>query len=233
MNPGFPTEGWNQIMTLPRRLTLAGDDDVRVEPAGDIESLRHDHRHVGPTELPANEEVVLEGIEGSAMELAIELDPGEAPMVELNVLRSPGREEYTRIAFYKDRGFKVQNPSVQPGAVHYTGQVAIRGYKSPRSVDRFESLLTLDSSYSSTLPGALSRAPETAPIRLDLDEPLRLRVFVDRSVVEVFANGKQCVAVRVYPGRGDSTGVSLRAQGSPAQLRSLDAWQMRSIYTQH
>ena len=233
MNPGFPTEGWNQIMTLPRRLTLAGDDDVRVEPAGDIESLRHDHRHVGPTELPANEEVVLEGIEGSAMELAIELDPGEAPMVELNVLRSPGREEYTRIAFYKDRGFKVQNLSVQPGAVHHTGQVAIRGYKSPRTVDRFESLLTLDSSYSSALPGALSRAPETAPIRLDPDEPLRLRVFVDRSVVEVFANGKQCVAVRVYPGRGDSTGVSLRTQGSPAQLRSLDAWQMRSIYPQH
>ena len=233
MNPGYPTKGWNQIMTLPRRLTLAGDDDVRVEPAGDIESLRHDHRHVGPTALPANEEVVLAGIEGSALELAIELDPGAAPMVELNVLRSPGREEYTRIAFYKDRGFKVQNPSVQPGAVHHTGQVAIRGSKGPRPVDRFESLLTLDSSYSSTLPGALSRAPETAPIRLDPDEPLRLRVFVDRSVVEVFANGKQCVAVRVYPGRGDSTGVSLRAQGSPAQLRSLDAWQMRSIYTQH
>ena len=40
------------------------------------------------------------------------------------------------------------------------------------------------------------------------------------------------LAVRVYPGRDDSTGVSLRAQGSPAQLRSLDAWQMRSIYTQ-
>ena len=232
MNPGFPSEGWNQIMSLPRRLTLAGDDDVRVEPTGDIESLRHDHRRVGPTELPANEDVVLAGIAGSALELAIELDPGEASMVELNVLRSPGREEYTRIAFYKDRGFKVQRPSVQPGAVHHTGQVAIGGTKSPRPVDRYESLLTLDSSYSSTLPDARSRAPETAPIRLDPDEPLRLRVFVDRSVVEVFANGKQCVAVRVYPGRGDSTGVSLRAQGSPAQLRSLDAWQMRSIYTQ-
>lgn len=220
-------------MTLPRRLTLAGDDDVRVEPTGDIASLRHDHRHVGPTALPANEEVVLKSIEGSALELALEIDPGASPMVELNVLRSSGREEYTRIAFYKDRGFKVQHPSVQPGAVHHTGQVAIGGYKRPRPVDRFASLLTLDTSYSSTLPGALSRAPETAPIRLDPDEPLRLRVFVDRSVVEVFANGKQCVAVRVYPGRGDSTGVSLRAQGSPAQLRSLDAWQMRSIFPQH
>ena len=60
---------------------------------------------------------------------------------------------------------------------------------------------------------------------------LRLRVFIDHSVVEVFANGKQCVAARVYPGREDSTGVSLRAQGSGAVLRSLSAWQMHSIYT--
>ena len=231
MNPGFPSEGWNQIMTLPRRLTLAGDDDVRVEPTGDIESLRHGHRRIGTTTLAANEEVVLDGIAGNAMELVLELDTGEAPMVELNVLRSPGREEYTRIAFYRDRGFKVQVPSDHSGAIHHTGQAAIRGFRRPRPVDRYESLLTLDSSYSSTLPGALSRAPETAPIRLDPDEPLQLRIFVDRSVVEVFANGKQCVAVRVYPGRGDSTGVSLRAQGSPATLRSLDAWQMRSVYT--
>jgi beta-fructofuranosidase len=57
-----------------------------------------------------------------------------------------------------------------------------------------------------------------------------LRVFVDKSVVEVFVNGKQCVAMRVYPGREDSIGVSFRAQGRDAMLRSLDAWHMRSIY---
>ena len=68
-------------------------------------------------------------------------------------------------------------------------------------------------------------------MRLDPGEPLRLRVFVDRSVVEVFANGKQCVAAFAsIPGREDSAGVSLRAQGSSAQMTSLKSWQMRSIY---
>ena len=62
------------------------------------------------------------------------------------------------------------------------------------------------------------------------NEPLELRVFLDRSVVEVFVNGRQCVAVRVYPGREDSLGVSLRSQGTDATLNSLDAWQMKSIY---
>ena len=83
---------------------------------------------------------------------------------------------------------------------------------------------------SSTLPDALSRAPETAPVHLESDEPLKLRIFVDRRVVEVFANGRQCAAVRVYPGREDSTGVSLRSQGESAVLRALDAWQMTNVY---
>ncbi len=62
------------------------------------------------------------------------------------------------------------------------------------------------------------------------DEPLRLRVFIDRSVVEVFVNGKQCVALRVYPDREDSIGVSMRSQGQDAEIISVDAWQMESIY---
>ena len=61
---------------------------------------------------------------------------------------------------------------------------------------------------------------------------MKLRVFVDRSVVEVFADGKLYLAMRVYPGRADSVGVSLRAQGQDAALTSLDAWRMRPIWPQ-
>ena len=76
----------------------------------------------------------------------------------------------------------------------------------------------------------LSRAPETAAVFIAPDETLKLRVFIDKSVVEVFVNGKQCVAMRVYPGREDSVGVSLRSQGQDSELRSLNAWQMQNIY---
>jgi beta-fructofuranosidase len=210
MNPGRPTEGWNQLMTLPRRLTLSGKEDLAITPAGDIASLRHEHQSVPTTTLPANREVVLEGIEGNALEIVAEIDDAGAPVVELCVLRSPGGEETTRIAFFRKRGFR------------YTQRFA----PPPRHC----SLITLDTSRSSTLPDAVCRAPETAPVLLEDDEPLRLRVFVDRSVVEVFVNGRQCVAARVYPGREDSVGVSLRAQGRDAQLMSLDAWQMKSTW---
>ena len=92
------------------------------------------------------------------------------------------------------------------------------------------SAISIDTSNSSTLPEALSRPPETASVFLKENEPLKLRVFVDGSVVEVFVNGRQVVAVRAYPGRDDSLGVSLRAQGRDAQLISLDVWEMENIF---
>ena len=216
MNEAKPSPGWNQIMTLPRRLTLGADGTLRQEPAGAVASLRQARQVQAAMTLPANQEVVLPQIRGNAMEILAEIDPGDAPMVELNVLRSPGKEEYTRIAFFRERGT-------------YQG----RNYVRPRPADwksEYKSLLTIDSSYSSVLPDVRSRAPETAPLLLARGETLKLRIFIDRSVVEVFANGRQCVALRVYPGLADSTGVSLRSQGRDSKLVSLGAWQMRSIY---
>ena len=221
MNPGKPTPGWNQIMSLPRRLTLQGEsglgrDALYVEPAGAIESLRQAHRRIENLPLPANEEVVLEGIEGNALEIRAEIETGDAPMVELNVLRSPQREEYTSIRFYRGRGFRDWE--------RYTG------WDRARLEAARDSLIILDNSRSSVLPDASSRAPETAPLYIPRNENLDLRIFVDRSIVEVFVNGRQCVAVRAYPGREDSLGVSIRAQGQQAGLVALDAWRMRNLF---
>ncbi len=231
MNPGYPSDGWNQIMTLPRRLTLGEhEDELKVVPAGDITSLRTDHQQIGEILLPANQETVMDGIEGDSMELEIELDPLDSPMVEVNVLRSPDRAEFTRIAFYPNRGFRVHRDLPKTGALLASGLSVVPLFGAPRPEPQMQSLITLDTSYSSTLPNALSRAPETAPLVLTEGETLKLRIFIDRSVVEVFANDKQCVAARVYPGRDDSVRVSIRAQGSAAKLISLDSWQMQSIY---
>jgi beta-fructofuranosidase len=199
-----------QYMMMPRHLTLDEEGKLRQEPTGDIESLRYDHQSVGPMELPGNKEIVLENIKGNAMEIIAEIEcTKESSMVEMNVFRSPDKEEFTRIAFFRERGVQVKR-----GENKYSKR----------------SRLVIDSSYSTLLPQILSRAPEAAPILLEEDEPLKLRVFLDKSSIEVFANGKQCLAMRVYPSRDDSVGVSLRSQGKGATLKQLDAWQMKSIY---
>ena len=228
MNPGKPTGEWNQIMSLPRRLTLVGRDEIRQEPAGDIESLRYDKKEVKGMKLPANKEVVLKNINGNAMEIGLEVDVKDAPALELNVLRSPGKEEYTRIVFFRGRGnaagrdyrFGQVERVIQPG----------QQLSAPNPQPARLSLVTIESTYSSLHPDVNPRAPETAPVFIDTNENLKMRVFIDKSVVEVFVNGKQVLAVRVYPSRKDSMGVSLRSQGKDSELKLMEAWQMKSIY---
>ena len=138
------------------------------------------------------------------MELAAEIDPKLSRWVQLNVLRSPNAEEQTSITFYNfDRKVSVW-------------------YQT-------KGVICLDGTSSSTNPDIWIRPPEKAVMERG-NEPLKLRVFIDRSVVEVFVNEKLYLAMRVYPNREDSAGVSLRAQGQDALLKKLDAWQMRSIW---
>jgi beta-fructofuranosidase len=205
INEARDSPEWGQIMSLPQLITLGVDKRVRIEPIDAVTSLRGAHRHLGETRLPANKEIVLQGIEGNTLELSLEIDPGKARSVQINVLRSPESEETTSITFY-----------------NYAGNPTNMWYLTPEEV-------VLDNSRSSTLPDVWSRPPERAIVNRD-GNSLKLRIFVDRSVVEVFANGRQYLATRVYPGRSDSLGVSLRAQTADATLKSLDAWQMKTIW---
>ena len=218
--PNKPLGEWGQIMTLPRRLSLIGKDDIGQEPAGDIQSLRYDRQEVKPMTLSANKEIVLKNIRGNAMELNMEIDPKNASMIELNVLRSPGKEEFTRISLFKEGGF---NAVRQGLSLPSTGAPLTTG-------NLLGSLITIETSYSSLHADVKSRAPATAPIVIEPNETIKLRVFIDKSVVEVFVNGRQAMAARVFPSRDDSMGVSLRSQGNDSELKSLEAWQMKSIY---
>ena len=54
---------------------------------------------------------------------------------------------------------------------------------------------------------------QEAPFELAAGEGLELRIFLDRSVLEVFANGRQCITQRIYSTRADSLGVRLFSKG--------------------
>ena len=218
MNPAKRSEGWDQIMSLPRLLTLAeSGNEVDVAPAGDVESLRGEIAEIEPFTLPGNEEVLVSdlngspeyGFEGNAYELQVDIEPSEASMVELSVLRSPQKEEFTRILVYRERGY--------PDRAAYTRRTRT-------------SFVTIDNSYSSLDPGVRCRAPETLEVYIEPDEPIQLRIFVDRSIVEVFVNNRRAVALRVYPSRSDSVGIAMRSQGSDTKISQLKFWPLGSIY---
>jgi beta-fructofuranosidase len=74
--------------------------------------------------------------------------------------------------------------------------------------------------------GAGRRVVERAPFEVPVGELLELRVFVDQSVIEVFANDRQAITRRVYPTRPDSDGVVLFAEGGEARFSTVRAYEM-------
>jgi beta-fructofuranosidase len=67
-------------------------------------------------------------------------------------------------------------------------------------------------------------------VELKPGERLKLHVFLDHSVIEVFANERASLTSRIYPSRSDSLGVGVFTQGGAAQIHSLDIWEMSSVW---
>jgi sucrose-6-phosphate hydrolase SacC (GH32 family) len=68
----------------------------------------------------------------------------------------------------------------------------------------------------------------TAPLELGAGEDIRLRIFVDRGIVEVFANDRQAV-MRRHDYAPQDVGVCLLSEGGATEIREAVGWQMRAV----
>jgi beta-fructofuranosidase len=75
-------------------------------------------------------------------------------------------------------------------------------------------------------PGGVAPLPGAVPLTLAPDEALTLRVFVDRSVVEAFANDRVCYTARTYPERDDALGIHVFCRGGAATAERTDVWRL-------
>ena len=69
------------------------------------------------------------------------------------------------------------------------------------------------------------------PLVLSEDEPLKLHLFLDKSVLELFVNGGRIAVTRLLNAPTDDLGVELVVRDGQATMISLDIWTMRSIWT--
>ena len=199
---------WASVVSLPRVLSLADDGTLAIAPAPELEALRLRPRRMEEVRIDAGREATLRGISGNGLELFLRIDPGAATEVGVKVLCSPDGSEQTTISYL-------------PG-------------ERKLQVDFRRSSLADDLQYWDFDPDRAEAfhtagTVQAAPFRLAEDEFLDLRVFIDRSVIEVFANGRQSLTQRVYPTRADSIGVRLFAAGGAARASVVEAWDMEPV----
>ena len=73
--------------------------------------------------------------------------------------------------------------------------------------------------------GKLSRTP----FSFGTGEELVLRVYVDRSVTEIFANDRLYQSMRTYHQPTDDLGLRIFARGGEVEVKSVDVWEMKPI----
>ena len=109
---------------------------------------------------------------------------------------------------------------IQPGAAKQFGvQVHCDkdgGNGFPITVDRETKTMLLES--------------RKVPFELKADEELTLRVFLDKSIIEVFVNDRQA-AIAPHMHAPENLGVSIFSKGGDVAIKEAKGWKMKSIYS--
>ncbi len=170
---------WQEVISLPRELSLPEDGVLRIKPLKELEQLRHDLKTESNIRVEAGAPHRLKNISGDTMELMVKIKQGEANRYGVKILCDQDNQKGLDV---------VVNPEAKTLQVGAT----------------------------------------VAPLELKDGEEIQLRIFIDRSVIEVFANDRQAVVWQhVY--QAEDLGVCLFSEGGAMEVSEVKRWQMKSI----
>jgi sucrose-6-phosphate hydrolase SacC (GH32 family) len=193
--------GWAGVMSLSRLLTLRKDGTLGVEPVPELKQLRGKSRTVVNQKIKANTSLLLNAFASDCAEIEAEIDPGDASEIGLRIRSTADGREQTRIAFNRNKQCLFSDTT--------------NSSTDPETKDlpRFAGKLDM----------------QEGSLKLEKGEPVKLRVYIDASVIKAFANGKISLSDRVYPSNPDSRGIGVFSKGGTATLKSLTLWEIKPI----
>lgn len=116
---------------------------------------------------------------------------------------------------------------INPGESTSCGiKVCIAADNSEETIISYNSeaqTISIDTSKSSLGEG--TKVIEAAPFSLAEGELLKLTIFIDKSIVELFANDRQAIMRRIYPTLSSSQGIALFSNGAGMKA-TITGWQM-------
>ena len=187
-------------MTLPSVLTATNSGSLMIEPAREVELLRRNARETAALTLDEDERL-FPALAGDGLELRLTIQPRGARRAGLSV-----RIEETRLVYdAAARTLSIDSTrSSRDPAVFRSFPMATRSEKRDHPV-------------------------QTAPCPLDEAGMLRLTVFLDASIIEVYANDQCKLTGRIYPTLAGSRQTRLFAEGGLAAFSPVQAWDMAPL----
>jgi len=189
-------------MSMPRVLTLAKDKlSLTIAPPREVEQLRYNPVAEKPFRVKAGESVALKNISGDVLEIDITIDPGKAKRFGVKLFCSEDGREETPVIIDKEKNIL---------------QVDMRT-SSLDKPDYHEFVMREPNPVVET---------QDAPFELKKDEEVHLRIFMDKTILEVFANNRQCITQVVYPCLEDAIHIKVFADDAPVTVNNVQAWKL-------
>lgn len=199
--------GWSGVMSLPRVLSLDDSGELQIAPAEELMRIRLHELRQDAFALQPGEEKRLRA-DGKSMELKIEIAGGAQSPFGIKVFASPDGREETIIRY---------EPEQEQLVIDF-----VRSAISTPVEIEFVGASTTDM----TTPVIERVSQQKAPLKLKKGEPLALNVFLDRSIIEVFANGRQVMTQVVYPELEGSSQVKVFSGNETITVKGVQSWAM-------
>jgi sucrose-6-phosphate hydrolase SacC (GH32 family) len=197
--------GWSGNASFPTHIFLNKDGTLGVKPIEELQSLRKKELvSLSNTTLSeANE--ALKNVQGDMLEIILEME-SSADKFGIKIRKSPDDKEETVLLY--DAVNKKLKADLSKTSLRASG---FRGPRDP-------------------LSGTDKRADLIQHFDLK-GESLKLHIFIDKALVQAYANDLKTITTWAYPTLEESKGLEIwSADGKDVKVKSMHVWEMKSIY---
>ena len=193
--------GWNSIMTIPWHFKSSPSNELLIQPVDEIKSLRYDYINLNNFHL--HKEKIIEGIESDCMEIELTIDFQKSTEFGFKLLCSYDETEVTIISYkLKEKKFVIDfNRSSIENIYYPCGNNLVL-----KKGDLYQNI----------------------PYDKINSKIFNFRIFVDKSIIEIFVDNKICFVQRVYPVKNDSKLFKIFTLNDAIKIINLKKWEIDS-----
>lgn len=202
--------GWAGTCGFPSHIFLDESGKLGVKPIEELNSLRveklFDAENLSVSEVNSK----LSDVKGNMIEISLDMDVDQAVKAGISILKSKDGQEETLLYYDAENGKLLKDTSKSQIRTASTGG-AVRPVNFIRkSTDEREDLRN--------------------SFVLGSGETLKMHIYIDKSLIQAYVNDRNTITLWSYPTLEDSKGIELFSDGVDATIKSLEIWQLGSIY---
>jgi beta-fructofuranosidase len=198
--------GWAGNVSFPTHIFLNKDGKLGVKSIEELKTLRKKELISFTNKSLSEANEALKNIKGDMLEIVVDLE-SSAAKYGIKIRKAPDDKEETLI--FHDAVNKKLRADLSKSSLRRAGG-GFGGGRDP-------------------LSGTDKRADVIGHFDLK-GESFKLHIFIDKGLVQTYANDMKTITSWVYPTLEESKGLQIWAEDGDVKIKSMQVWEMKSIY---